>query len=259
MDWINIDCRKLMRSTSYLGSDHRERGIWFSVLRACYTTENGGVIRGGADWEDSNWMEFCGVTMKDVRYASKLLTFSGRDVVVFGYEHEKQQECERKREAGRLAAAKRWRQRIGDPLADPSAHPLPEVSDTHHLRQCGNGSGNGNGSGSTPTHPDFNRLVEAGAGHMDRMTWEEWKILLHGRGMDAPSFGMDESEIVTNLQPLLAHANWHEVERHGLTRWLGWQLDDLGKRVGFQKKNGAEASESEQAAKPQRWTPENAT
>ena len=87
-------------------------------------------------------------------------------------------------------------------------------------------------------HPQFLRLLEAANGNLGAVTWESWVTLLRSRGLEEATSGMTEEQVVTEILPSVESAPWAVVERQGAGRWLGWQLDDVVKRMGG-KKNGA--------------------
>ena len=254
MDWININIPRLMSSAEYIGSDHKARGIWLSVLRYCYQAENIGRVVGGADWEDSSWMECCGVTSRDVRFASKLLTVKDHDILVLGYEAAKQRECEVKRQAGREAALKRWGNRIGQDIGHLSAEKVPQLPISDKLPQCGNGSGSGSGSGSSPTpaiddhlHPEFATLrAAAREGCLNDLPWETWRILLNNHGLACAGGIMTEAQVVQHLFPLVSTCPASEVRRKGSGAYISWKLTDLVRGLRDLKKNGG-APAAEQA------------
>jgi hypothetical protein len=127
-----------------------------------------------------------------------------------------------------------------------------QVTTSHATRARGQNQNQNQNQNQSSDHPQFARLIEAGKGHLDDVTWESWKILLHGRGLDGPECGLTEAQVVTNLLPLIETAAWSMVERQGTARWLGWQLDDMGKRMVL-KKNSAQKESVEVAAPSRRF------
>lgn len=97
MQYINMHTDTL-RSSEYIGSSPAERGTWFSVLGWCVTQENGGRMVGAALWKDRQWQQTCGVTLREVRSASRLLNIEGDDVVVVFYPIDKEEIVRKKRE-----------------------------------------------------------------------------------------------------------------------------------------------------------------
>jgi len=100
MKWLNINLSTL-RSPEYIGSSPVERGTWLSVSSLCADQENGGRVVGGLLWKDRQWQQACGVTLREVQAASRLVFHDGDDVVVFAYPVDREYEIKAKREAGR--------------------------------------------------------------------------------------------------------------------------------------------------------------
>ena len=123
MKYLNIELSTL-RSAEYVGSSPAERGTWLSVSAHCADQENGGRVVGGATWKDRQWQQACGVTMREVRAAHRLLAVSGEDIIVFAYPVEKEAQVRALREQSVNAARKRW----GDALrhADGNAESMPQ-------------------------------------------------------------------------------------------------------------------------------------
>lgn len=123
MKYLNIELSTL-RSAEYVGSSPAERGTWLSVSAHCADQENGGRVVGGATWKDRQWQQACGVTMREVRAAHRLLAVSGEDIIVFAYPVEKEAQVRALREQSVNAARKRW----GDASrhADGNAESMPE-------------------------------------------------------------------------------------------------------------------------------------
>ena len=107
MNWLNINLRTL-RSPEYIGSDPTERATWLQLLAYCADQENGGRIIGGASWKDRQWQQTCGVTLREVTKAQRLLMIGDGDVVVNFYPTDKETEVKAKRKAGIERAEKRW-------------------------------------------------------------------------------------------------------------------------------------------------------
>lgn len=107
MNWINLQV-SIIRAPAYVGSTPTERATWFNVLAYAVEHENDGRLAGAATWKDRQWQQACGVTAREVRSASKLLTVEGDDVVVAFYPREKQREVQAKRIQAADAARARW-------------------------------------------------------------------------------------------------------------------------------------------------------
>ena len=107
MEWLNIHISTL-RSPEFIGSNPAERATWLCVLGYSVEQENGGRIVGGATWKDRQWQQACGVTLREVRSADKLLKVSGGDIEVNGYPVAKEAHVRQARGAGMAGAMARW-------------------------------------------------------------------------------------------------------------------------------------------------------
>lgn len=107
MEWLNIH-RAFLSGPAFIGSSPAERGTWVCVAGWSVGQENGGRIVGGATWKERQWQQACGVTLREVKAATKLLTIEGDDVLVGGYPSDQETTFSRKRLLGRLAANARW-------------------------------------------------------------------------------------------------------------------------------------------------------
>jgi len=101
MEWLNLKLADA-RSPQFIGSDPVERSTWLSVIVYRLDQENGGIIRGGALWKDRQWQQTCGVTVREVRRATKLLRIVGDDIHVMFYPVDKERIVKRNREIGRM-------------------------------------------------------------------------------------------------------------------------------------------------------------
>ena len=99
MNWLNIYLPDL-HSAEYIGSEPRERAAWLNVLGYCAEQENGGRIVGCRGWKDRQWQQTCGVTLKEVEAASKLLVWDGQDLTVVFYPIESERVLQAKRVGG---------------------------------------------------------------------------------------------------------------------------------------------------------------
>lgn len=120
MDWINLRTT-FLRSPAYMGSRPVERATWLNVLAYCTEQENGGRIPGAAAWKDRQWQQCCGVTAREVRAATKLLTVKAADVVVAAYSVEKESEVKSRRAQAGDAARRRWSATLGTTSTDAPA------------------------------------------------------------------------------------------------------------------------------------------
>lgn len=108
MNWLNLNISETLRSPEYVGSSPAERGAWLSVHAYAATIECGGVLVGAASWKDRQWQQSAGVTLREIKAASKLLAIDGDDVVIFGYNVTKQEQVKASRVAGAIGAKARW-------------------------------------------------------------------------------------------------------------------------------------------------------
>ena len=106
MKYLSIDLSTL-RSPEYIGSTPTERGTWLSVLGYCADQENGGRIVGAMTWKDRQWQQVCGVTLREVRTATRLLMIEGEDVIVFDYPLYLEEEIRKRRVSGRVGGQAR--------------------------------------------------------------------------------------------------------------------------------------------------------
>lgn len=100
MKYLNIELSTL-RSAEYVGSSPAERGTWLSVSGFCADQENGGRIVGGMLWKDRQWQQVCGVSLREIRAASRLILIEGDDVVVFEYPTDVEDKVRTMRETAR--------------------------------------------------------------------------------------------------------------------------------------------------------------
>lgn len=150
MEWLNIRTATL-RGPAYIGSNPTERATWLNVLAYCVDQENGGRIAGGATWKDRQWQQACGVTLREVRGASKLVQLQGQDVVVYGYSVEKEQEVKERRVQAAEAARRRWGAKLGD--APRNAPRIPSRNATAYAPRNAEREGEGEGE-YTPLPPE---------------------------------------------------------------------------------------------------------
>lgn len=150
MHWLNIQLTTL-RSPAYLGSTPVERATWLQLLAYCADQENGGRIAGAARWKDRQWQQVCGVTAREVRAASRLVSVEGEDVRVVFYPLEQEAEMRARRDKGRDAANRRWH---GEGEKDEVRNGSGDGSPIAGGIGCGNAkrngkesNGNGNGNG----------------------------------------------------------------------------------------------------------------
>lgn len=100
MDWLNLHIPTHIRHPAFIGSSPAERGTWLCVLAYGVEIECGGRLTGAANWKDRQWQQACGVTLREVRAADRLLRVDGHDVVINGYPSAKETEVQQKRLLG---------------------------------------------------------------------------------------------------------------------------------------------------------------
>lgn len=106
MLYLNITISDL-RAEEYIGSEPRERATWLNVSAFCAEQENGGVIHGARNWTDRQWQRSCGVTLREVQKADRLLTWDGDALIVWRYPVDQQENHHKSRSGGRLGGLKR--------------------------------------------------------------------------------------------------------------------------------------------------------
>lgn len=146
MKWINLETAQL-RAPEFIGSRPAERATWLCVLAYACELECSGVLVGAALWKDRQWQQACGVTLREVLAADKLLLVNGDDVVVWAYPLESEQLLRKKRCGGGDGARRRWNGRDGSPNGSPISSPngLPIG--------CPDGSANWKGKEIKDNHP----------------------------------------------------------------------------------------------------------
>lgn len=124
MEWLNIHATKL-RAPEYIGCDPVARATWLNLLAYCCEQENGGTIKGGANWKDRQWQQSCGVTLEEIRSSAPLVVINGNDVSVWSYPVNSQNIVQAKREVaitnGRLGG--RPKKNPGETQGKPRNNP----------------------------------------------------------------------------------------------------------------------------------------
>jgi hypothetical protein len=118
MEWLNIHISTL-RAPEFIGSNPTERATWLCVLGYSVEQENGGRIVGGVTWKDRQWQQACGVTLREVKGAGKLLLADGADILVNGYPSAKEAHVRQARKVAHAGAMARWgsnAERHADPM-----------------------------------------------------------------------------------------------------------------------------------------------
>ena len=145
MNYLNIHTDTL-RSAEYLGSEPVERATWLNLMAWCCTQENGGVIKGAADWGDRKWQQLCGVTKAEADMDSRLYgyTRSGSMTVKF-YPSEKEREVRTNRLNGAKGGRPKKDKPNGNhPVSDrlnPKESERLEIAETERKGKEGNGIG----------------------------------------------------------------------------------------------------------------------
>lgn len=192
MNWLNLEIRTL-RSPEYLGSSPAERATWLNVLAFCCEQENGGRITAARAWKDRQWQQVCGVTMREVDRASKLLSWDGDDLVISFYPLDKQEEVAAKRQRARVNGARGGRPAKG--IQEPTSE-LISVSENN---QCPKAEGKGIGKEvernrnvpadlPLPLNPQTSPSAPLGEANDVRPKSEEAKAVaaLFGRRIETP-------------------------------------------------------------------------
>lgn len=135
MDWLNLHIPTALRSPEYIGSSPAERGTWLSVLAYACGIECGGRLVGAAGWKDRQWQQACGVTLREINAASRLLHMEGADVLVNGYPVAIEEKVRKNRGNAMAGAMARW----GNKGAMSDAESMPCGM------PCGNAKGEGEG------------------------------------------------------------------------------------------------------------------
>lgn len=107
MEWLNLHISTL-DSHEVVGAEPVDRATWLFLLRYCIGQENRGVMTGCRNWGDGKWQQIVRVKLREVNRTTDLWRWEADDLHVNFYPDKKQAEVERKRQAGRDTAAKRW-------------------------------------------------------------------------------------------------------------------------------------------------------
>lgn len=171
MIYLNLETH-MLHSPEYIGSDPTARGTWLNVNLWCAQQENKGRIVGAITWKDRQWQQTCGVTVREVARASKLLVFEGEDLLVWGYPQSKEAEVQAKREAGRTTARKRWNKlsSSADSYVDSSATSSADTEWNGRERKGKEGNGKASNREASRFLPP--NLDTPGF----RLAWESWLV-----------------------------------------------------------------------------------
>jgi hypothetical protein len=126
MDYLNIHIPTVLRSPEYVGSSPSERGTWLCVLSYACSIECGGVLVGAAGWKDRQWQQACGVMLREVMAAKRLLRVVGDDVEVNGYPKESEEKVRKNRKNGVAGAMARWAKASDDAMPHGMPCAIPD-------------------------------------------------------------------------------------------------------------------------------------
>jgi hypothetical protein len=179
MKWLNIYLPDL-HSAPYIGSEPRERAAWLSVLGYCAEQENGGRIADCRGWKDRQWQQTCGVTLKEVQSASKLLVWDDQDLTVVFYPIESEKVVQAKRLGGSRGGQASGQARSKDTSMTASSTPLSTPSSCARTEGKGNEREEEGNKDSAPPPGDTPELpleesfpVNLGT-EAFRQAWDDW-------------------------------------------------------------------------------------
>jgi len=150
MNWLNLRTETL-HAPQYIGSDPTRRATWISLMLWCAQQENGGIVSGGANWSDRQWQQTCGVTKDEATDSCDLFRVDGADVVLWGYNVEKEAEVQERREWARENGRKG-----GRPRKSASEEPTPVSENNQHRYQHPKAEGEGEGEGERKENENRN-------------------------------------------------------------------------------------------------------
>jgi hypothetical protein len=145
MDWMNIHIPTALRSPEYVGSSPTERGTWLSVLAYACEIECGGRLPGAAAWKDRQWQQACGVTLREIKSAYRLLRADGDDLLVNGYPLASEKQVVEGRKNAKAGAMARWGKR--DALGHAPRHEGMWSKSVHTAMPSDDAKGEGEGEG----------------------------------------------------------------------------------------------------------------
>lgn len=141
MNWLNLRT-EILHSPEFIGSDPTRRATWLSLMLWCAQQENGGIICGSKSWADRRWQQTCGVTAAEVAESCDLFVWVNSDLVLWGYNTEKEAEVQERREWARENGRKG-----GRPRKTASEEPTPVSENNQHRYQHPKAEGEGEGEG----------------------------------------------------------------------------------------------------------------
>lgn len=121
MNWLNLNVQTL-DSEHFLGSDPVDRATWLCLLRYCIGQENSGVIADCKEWTDRKWQQLVRVTKEEADRRCELWKWEGGTLTVWGYPVDKEDEVQRKRDAGRLGGKAKSEAKVRAARANGAKH-----------------------------------------------------------------------------------------------------------------------------------------
>ena len=101
MHWLNIEIIRT-QGPEYTSAESAQQLAWFHLLLYCAQQENGGVIRGAAEFTDRQWQRLMDVEGATLRTKCALWTWDAEgNLVVWEYPEKQEQAVQAKREGGR--------------------------------------------------------------------------------------------------------------------------------------------------------------
>ena len=126
MNWLNLNIQTL-DSENFLGSEPVDRATWLCLLRYCIGQENGGIIADCREWGDRKWQQLIRVTKKEAVRECDLWSWEGRDLIVWGYPVEKEEEIQLKRDRAKTNGAKGGRPKKTNQGSDEETNQEPTL------------------------------------------------------------------------------------------------------------------------------------
>lgn len=100
MDYISFATKTLM-TPEFVGVSCEETAIWVRLVAYCASQENGGVIKGAANWSDMQFAYCAAVMRSQVMQCKTLVTVEGDDVHVKHYPHSQEEKVILNRKNGK--------------------------------------------------------------------------------------------------------------------------------------------------------------
>lgn len=124
------------------------RGHWLSLMSVCAQRENGGRFVDCADWTGRDWDRIAGLTKQALKKLERfgLVVWSGPDLLVEGYNVEREEAARRNRQQRKDAIARRW--------SRSEATPAKSHAKGDTARNTGTDTGNDSRSTARSTESD---------------------------------------------------------------------------------------------------------